>query len=144
MPQNLTPSEEAIRDLEEHVGSLLARVDALEGRLPVVNYAHRNLNEVFVVAALRPALVFYTVELTVTLASSGTHTDSATVTLLIDGVSTTSTARNEVTATLLLGSAITLTYQQVLIGFATAGSTVEMVTSGTGTVTLVQSVEALM
>lgn len=92
----------------------------------------RVLDTTFVVSRSAPALVIYTVELTVTLSSESCK-------LLIDGVAVGEALLN---VSLLSGLiSLSTTARQQLVGFVPAGSTVQLVTSGGGTVTLVQALE---
>lgn len=103
---------------------------------------NRSLNSDFIISNIQDALVFYTIELSVSLTLSGT--DSETVTLMVNNVANVS-IKNLITLVLgLLSLTQTNTQQEILIGFVPAGSTVNLTTSGTGTATLLQSMEVLL
>lgn len=101
-------------------------------KIPISSVASRALDTSFVVDSDSPALVFYTVELSVTL-------NTIEVELQIDDV----VVGNAYLDTALLSGLISLetTTRQQLVGFANAGQTVQLVSSGAGTATVISTLE---
>jgi hypothetical protein len=123
------------------------RISSLESKLVPLLVEHvfqrptRILDTDFIISSSRKSLVFYTVELTAARVLTGI--DSASVTLMVDGISQT-IAENLLNVTLALGVGITNTHQKIIIGYVPPGSTVNLTSSGTGTMTLIQSLEVIL
>jgi hypothetical protein len=108
----------------------------------------RTLNEDFIVSTVRDARVSYTLETKTSATGSGANDSEALIELVVDGV-TVHSARNRIVATLtailgLLGISLNSNVQRwVLTGYARAGQTVRIATSGSGTVDLISVQEVL-
>lgn len=139
-----------IRDASGNLFSQNGRAFDIQRRypLPVEVATTRALDSDFVVSAERNARVSYTIETTTAATGAGDNDSEALVELVIDGVVRHS-ARNRIVATLtailgLLGLSLTSNVQRwVLSGYVSAGQTVRLVTSGTGTAALLSVQEVL-
>lgn len=107
----------------------------------VIQPSTRALNTDFIVNSGRNALVFYTVELSTSCVLTGS--DDVSVLLFIDGTSR-GLIRNFLNVTLALGITVSQIHQKILTGFVPAGQTVNLTSSGTGSATLIQTIEVLM
>lgn len=130
---NLAEANNRILSLENQILSLQVK--------PISLKVVRSLDTDFVVHSTRSALVLYTIELTASRVLTGT--DSVQADLVVDGLSQ-SDLKNLLSVTLALGVGITSTHQKVLIGFILPNSTVNLTTSGTGTASIIQSLEVLL
>lgn len=138
----LTQQVNALANMMLVVDAYESRIVALEAERPSVSMPVRGLDANFVVDFARNALVFYTIDLDVSVAISGTQT--AQVDLMVDSVSN-ATVKNKISLILgLLSLTVHPVHQKVLMGYVPAGSVVNLTTSGAGTSTLVQSMEVLL
>lgn len=145
---NNRTQEPTLENLQAQVNSLARILVSQSLEIPVVvvnpiisNIQNRSLDSNFVVSGSRDALVFYTIELTASRVLTGSET--AQVDLICAG-NIIGTVKNLLTVTLALGVGITNTHQKILMGFVPMGSTINLASSGTGTSTLIQSLEVLL
>lgn len=110
---------------------------------PTLQAIERTLDTDFVISTERDTLAFYTVETVVTASALGLTTTTADVQLVIDGVASGETQHN-MSVTLGLSTSATHTHRKVLTGYVPRGATVNLTSSGTGTKTLISSVEILL
>lgn len=103
----------------------------------------RLLDTDFIVSIIQDAYVSYTVELVASVSLLGLSSDEADVDLQINGIAIM-LSRNALTATLALGTAFTHTHRKVLTAYVPRGNTVRLVSSGTGSSTLVSAQEVLL
>lgn len=129
-----------VQDAIKGIGDLSTIVASLNIS-SLVSAQSRALNSDFTISSTRNAIAFYTIELSVSQAITGT--DTVAVDMFLNSISV-GRVKKILTVTLGLGIAITNTDQKLLIGFVPAGSTVNLTSSGTGTATLNDSLELLL
>lgn len=105
----------------------------------------RILDTIFQISTTYPALVFYTVDLSVSFALLSSQ--AITVDLLSDASSPPTTLHGQAkllgSQLLGLGVTITNTQRQQLVAYIPAGNYVKLSSSGTGSATLINSLELL-
>lgn len=131
------------------ISSILNRITALEALpvnvIPEIGLPVRSLDADFIISNTRNALVSYTVDLLVTASILGSHTNDATVDLIVNGTSVAQ-AKNNLAAVITLGLSMTPAHRHVLSAFIPSGSTVNLTSSvtGTGVATYISAQEILL
>lgn len=128
------------QNLDTRISALEASVTTLN-LMPLFLYKDRTLNTEFTPHTTRNTLVFYTLELQVSRFVTGN--DNISVSIIIDGIQQ-STVKNALDVTLSLGLGITNTSQKHLFAFVPVNSVVKLETSGSGSASIIQSVEVLL
>lgn len=144
MPINLSPSAQALFDLQLNFSIILTRIEKLESRLAAIGSIVRGLDTTFIISALRPSIVIYTLELYVPVFLGGS-TSKANVELCVDGLVTHTSGTDLITG-LSLGLSADPKSRKTIIGFVPAGSTVSLSTTltGNGAVTYMYGQELLL
>ena len=108
-----------------------------------VVYSVRELNTEFVVSTTQDADVRYVVELSITIDLLGANSQTASVELLVNGVSVPS-KKEALDAVLGLGLSFTPTRRTIVSAHVPMGATVQLVSGGTGTVSFISGEEVLL
>lgn len=107
------------------------------------DFPARSLDTEFTVSTTRESEVSYTVALVASATLLGLNSDTADVNLYING-NLSAPNKNQLDATLGLGLSFTVTQHKTMTARVPAGATVQLVSSGTGTKTLLVSREVLL
>lgn len=141
MPNYLTQDQKAIAELKMRLNVLEKIVsDVSVFSLLSTTNEIRTLNTPFIVHKTRAALCAYTIELTITDAVNASVA-------LWHGLGSPTILMGENKFTFTAGvpvGTVSSTMRQQLIGFVPANHIVQLITTGTGVVTLVNSIEVVL